>query len=492
MLKILFSGKAIYSFVFISLFIFSNLTINLDFYSKYFPNPNTLSNVVQNYLLTDIYIGSNNQKISLNILFYTTGLFIIDTNRETIPNDYISENNIYYNSNTSSSFKVIYEKDYDRRIGTNFRFKREINSKRCLESIMLKDINNNTITVNDIEFFLASKFTKLPFGSGIIGLDLNNRYLSTWQYSGFLSELNKKDIIKNENFFISFDSYDNGKINIGLEDIPNKNNNYEEFKLINYRWQIGISGIEYGPEKFEKEAKIKFKISVNPLIGNKLYSNFIKDNFFNKYNLYDENNQICEKKNYDIYNIIICDKSIEKYFDKFPTLSFIFNNHKISFTAEDLFKKLDYLDDEENISKNINKENLNENDSKYAFMVMENIVNINEDKYTEWRVGKIFFSKVDLFFDIKRFKIGLLFKNSPFFQKNEFAFNNKIFIIILFLVLNLICIYSIYLYCIRNRKNKDNSAKDKKNKLLKNNSRNKQLVDIKEEKYKYKEMNDLD
>ena len=26
---------------------------------------------------------------------------------------------------------------------------------------------------------------------------------------------------------ISFDSYDNGKINIGLEDIPNKNNNYE-------------------------------------------------------------------------------------------------------------------------------------------------------------------------------------------------------------------------------------------------------------------------
>lgn len=52
-------------------------------------------------------------------------------------------------------------------------------------------------------------------------------------------ELIKKNIIHNENFLISFNSYDSGKINIGLESIPTKSNNYEyeEYNLINYRWK---------------------------------------------------------------------------------------------------------------------------------------------------------------------------------------------------------------------------------------------------------------
>lgn len=59
------------------------------------------------------------------------------------------------------------KKDYDRLIGANFNFKREIRSKRCLESIILKDINNNDITVDKIEFFYSKKFKKLHFGAGI-------------------------------------------------------------------------------------------------------------------------------------------------------------------------------------------------------------------------------------------------------------------------------------------------------------------------------------
>ena len=482
----IFFLKLFYCFTLISLFSFSNSTVNLNFYSWHYPNKNTLSNIVKNHILTDIYIGSNNQKISLNILFYSTGLFIIDKNRTNDPDDFIAENNIYYDKNTSSSFKVIYEKDEDRAMGTNFNFKREIRSIRVTDSIELRDDKNNIIPVKNIEFFLAKKLTKLPYGAGIIGLDLNNRYLSTWQYSGFISELTNKNIIKNENFLISFNSYEDGKVIIGLDEIPINNNKYEEFELYEYKWELSINGIEYGPGKIENDAKIKFKISVNPIIGINLYDNYIKENFFYKYNLFDKKNPICEIKFYDIYNVTICNKSIEKYFDKFPNLSFNFNKNKIIFKAEDLFKKLDYLDEEKNIGKINNNNNLNENEQRYVFMILINRYKISYESEKEWRLGKIFFEKVDLFFDSKRFKIGLIFKNTQILQNNEFLLfsSNKSFG--LFILLILIFVFIFYICCIT-IKNKDNKGTSKKNRLL-NSNRKKEIND---EKCIYKEMNDI-
>ena len=478
-----FSIKLINYYIFFSLFFFSISIVNLNFYTWYYPNENTLTNIVKNHILTDIYIGSNNQKLSLNILFYSTGLFIIDKNRTNDPKDYIYENNKYFDTNSSSTFKIINYKDIEKVKGLDFNFKREIRSIRCTDSIIFKDNENNNIIVKDIKFFLAKKLTKLPYGAGFIGLDLNNRYFSTWQYSGFISDLFKKQIIANENFLISFNSYKEGKVIIGLENIPNKNNNYEEYKLYEYKWEIAINGIEYSPEKIEKDAKINFKININPIIGNIFYTNYILENFFNKYNLFDKKNPICENIIYDIYNITICNKLIEKYLDKFPDLSFNFNNHKILFKAKELFKKLDYLDEEKNIGKKINKNNLNEKDQRYIFMIFSNNFRIAYSAQTEWKLGKIFFEKVDLYFYSEKFKIGLLFKDSPNFQQNEILIFSMKKSLLLFIIINLICVGSFYLYYLILKK-----INNKKNKLIKSKRKN----NTDEDNCIYEEMKDID
>ena len=487
--------------IFYTLFAFTSPTTKLRFYQKHFHNRDNLQDISRSYILTDeIKIGNPPQNLEILLEFFTTGLFILDSNRSNIKQEYISPDNNYFKSNESNTFEIYKERDFDKIHGIDFDYR-----KKKIESIRVNDdvYIGKDLVVKDCSFFFAKTITNAPFGAGFLGLDLNNRYFSTWEYKRILSQLYNFD---NENFLISFNKNSNeeGFIYLNLtidndtslseKDITvypklSKENllkNYVEYNLAEFKWKIKIDEVRFSND-FVKKGDSFIQFDLNPTIieGSKAYFEYLKKAFFEKYNLFSDN--ICYVRKYNLYaykyyKIHICDERIEKYLSYFPKLTFIFHNHKIEFEPNELFQKTENLQDNftENSGENDKNAQKNRKKTQYVFLIYQNNVNYYGEGVEFWRLGSMFFKKVDLFFDASRFKIGLLFDDSQKINGFSILFeNNKSIWVIGFIVLSYLIFYAfLEKKLFRKKNNKKNELLNNKNKDEEFNYENKKLEDF--------------
>lgn len=461
--------------IFISFFVFTTSIIKLNFYQVHFDNRNNLQDITNTYLITDdIKIGNPPQNLKIGLEFFSNGLFIIDNNRLNLNKEYISPNNCYYKNNESKTYKEFIEVDYEKKFGINFTFIKNIESIRVNDDVYLA----GKYIIKNCSFFLAKTLTETPFGSGFLGLDLNNRYLSTWEYKRFISQI---DDIKNENFLISFNKKNNEEgfiyfdlpinrnISITEKDLmvfpqlkkENLLKNYIEFELEDFKWEILINEIHYSDD-FKKKDNfyLQFLLNTNIIEGSHQYLEYIKESFFDKYNLL--SNNICYIKKFSVtshYNIYICDTNIEKYLNNFPKLTFILQNHKVEFESKDLFKKCENLED----FFTVNPKKIDAQEGKrtqYVFLIYDNPNNYNKESREFWRIGTLFFKKVDLLFDSSKFKIGMLFDDSEKINKLSIFFkkDKNIWVIGIIILFYLTCYLLLEKSKIRKKNDKKNGT----------------------------------
>ena len=480
-------------FIFITLFNFNISIIKLNVHRTHFEDRNNLQDILKSNLLTDIKIGTPPQNLKVNLEFFSTGLFIVDNDRNNSDNEYLSPNNIYYKRNESKTYIEIKETDYEKRNGINFDYVKRIKSQRAHDNIYLGD----DFIIKNGGFFLAKTLTKTPFGSGFLGLDLNNRYLATWEFKGFLPQIN----FNNQNFLISFNKTNNDEgflyfnlpinnnISVTEKDLkllPQLNEeyllkNYIEYNVEDYKWKIKIDEVRYSEDLVKKETVyLQFEVGTNIIGASQHYLEFIKESFFDKYNLLSD--KICYFKKLPIskirhYGIYICDDGVEKYFNNFPKLTFVFQNHKIEFDSKDLFQKCENLEDAFTAKRNYNQD---QKRIQYVFLLFENTIDNFFDYREFWRLGTLFFKKVDMYFDVTRFKIGMIFDDNQKINKFSVFFENKknIWAVGILILFYLICYLLLSKKLFRKKSSRKKGLLNTKDADKEENYENKELEDL--------------
>ena len=364
---------------------------------------NIFEYIKNNNIQITIEISKQRFKIPLNLKLRQYPIFF--TSPESYPNK------ITYNYNKSKSFQ------------SNLH-KLSFNSYDFYTGI----IGNDTIYIKNkklfqFNFFIGYKLRDYIKESGSIGFNFDDPEKKYYSIN-FIHQLYERNYISSFEFTFQFNDNDNGELIIGGKphEYDSKHYNLENYYKINtfinnsnINYDILLDCIYYGNVNVTGKNEIIGNLVIENgfIIGNSLYQNEVKNDFFNKL--------IKEKKCFEneikgrLLYYYSCDKSVDISILK--PISFYIKN--INFTFQLNYNDLFYL----------YKEN-------YYFLISFKKVSNN----MKWILGKPLFIKYQFVFDQKNKIIGFYSK----FIKHKKSINWKIItyciILLGFILLIFICL----------------------------------------------------
>ena len=358
----------------------------MNIYMTYIKNSSSMFSLYDtiNPIYGKIKLGSNQQELIMRIRLDTYST-IISADKE------ITTHYKLYDSNSSKTYST--------------EEKESFTSKEFFKGILSHDLVtfSDKDKIEHFHFFYAEKLSeKVDMSSGIIGLDIKKKHAiygpRFHSHSiNFVDQLQANQVIDEYGVTIIFDKkdYHRGKLFFG----PDLDDIFDEFKGclktrvkagddINenfMNWGFIFDSMKLGDSELTGSKSVVLKFDNNFILSTDEYSYKIMDLFFNE--LIEKN--ICKMNDLTIsyYKYITCNEKVLEALDRFPTLTFQgtdVNNdpYHIDFTAKDLFEDI-------------------EGTVYFKVIIMKPI-----SKYmianSEWKIGKIFFSKYVVTLDRRR------------------------------------------------------------------------------------------
>ena len=401
-------------FIFIFIYLFFSIEIItilsepiiLQFSTRKYNDKNIMKNLINNDIYTYLYVGSNKQKIEMNIKSQKSSTFVLS---ESCPDN--TKANKFNELNS-----VTYNATFIRKPYYSYEFKEATLST---DDFLLIQNNNKQIEIKDFTFMLANTMMNnyQEYMGGLIGLKLltkDDEELNMPEKSSFINQLKEKNIINSYVFALIYDDEFNGKLYVGdyfhsfnksfsENDFFAMKAGNEKFKVKN--WEINIEKMISGNNIVQKKTSLEIYYELGIIAASDSYRDYINNTFFKNYIL----NGLCHEKinfeniaTFKKYTYIECDK---KYFDinSFPKLSFFNSEIDMNFTLspEELFY---------------------EYENKIYFLVIFPIYGIAVDY---WLMGKIFVKKYNLFLDKDKRIIGLYKNYTKIEEEKELEITNN-------------------------------------------------------------------
>ena len=288
--------------LFIILFFFidiilKQIILDLKYYKKFSNEFSFENNIILNDLITDIFIGSNYQKLTFSVRTNEYSTLLIGNNCEIL----YPEIQIKYKQELSKDFKqitheIIYgEESYIKACISNDKFSLFKNDENYKNKNNL--INKNNKINFYINFLLVSRIRinnffsyseKLPPShSGIIGLNICPMY-ETVQGTGLIENLKKNNIIDNYAFSFIFNK-DKFNLILGYEYNINDLKNYkfrrteiiEKYSSLD--WAILFDSIYYDNIEINHIKGSRFIIEIGVVVADDKFKDLLIQNFFGKY-----------------------------------------------------------------------------------------------------------------------------------------------------------------------------------------------------------------
>ena len=431
-------------YFFILIFSISSKPIKLAFKTRF--NKNDLNKydimniLINNYIITNISFGSNNQTFEMSIKLQNDSTFVLS---DSCPQNIYAKK---FKENLSETYEVIKEK----KRYFMYAFEYATLSK---DSIVLYSEKEQNIKINDFKFMLANTiwYDTLKDMSGTIGLILTNKDDDP-QCTDFIKQLN--GTIDSEVFVLDYQDDYNGILYIGNY-FHEFNEKYSELDLIKMKagneksqvknWEINIDKIMINNknnknELIQNNTYLRLYYEIGVIAAPPIYHDYIIHNFFEKY----LNSNIChEYLKFDEFSI----------FDKYKYIECSKSNFN-----KKLFPELKFFNSESNITFTLNYENLfYEFENKlYCLIIFPNYP--IDVKY--WYVGKPFFLKYKLFMDKDNKVIGLYEKEYKEKDESKSKFNVIYIVIIILLIIVVIGILFYFLVIKKKRKKRANELED--------------------------------
>ena len=373
--------------------------ISLNFKKKYFlPDIpyNLIENLRYNYLSVNLYIGSNQEKFSFNLIFeeYSTFLLGSEFNNSEIK---------IFNEKKSNSYKC-FDLDYFYSF-----YSLAYKSKDLFQfkNIYIEDFYFLLVKEQNKDFILYNLST-----SGVIGLHIYPRsYSKGLEEYNFVKQLKSNNYIDTETFYIKYNENNDeeGEIIFGYENYKYlvKTNYILQYKaqeqIKNLEWSINFLNCYSNYIKINNINNVRFVLESGMIIAPYEYQLNI-DSFFFDDLLKQKHCELIELNSYSYY---VCNNNIN--IDIFPILIFELKELNFTFNGKDLFKLI--------------------NDKYYFLICFKYSINW-------WVLGKPFFKKYQVIFDMENQIIG--FNIGKLFQK-DYSF--IVLIIVICIIIIIITIY---------------------------------------------------
>ena len=364
-----------------------------------------LSNYYNQYLFTQISIGSDNQKLELSLKLNRYITYIIGSENSKLKSD-------FFNEKKSNSYKQL-----NNKIITS-------SEDEFFESYKSSDniIFGEQINYSNYIFFLSQQ--KQYFDeTGHIGLKMSPANLDKNNFLSydFISQLKSRELIDSKYFYFKYNLINEnefkyeGYLLIGAtpheyekSEIFQEKNFYEIYANIdielNTRWNLFFPEVKYNDIVMSKNDLCEFSTTFGFIAAPLSFIN-IYDKFFNRSGCYGEYNGEDGEKNY-LY--LYCDDTVD--IKEFKNIVFTTKNKEVNFvlTYKDLFRKI----------------------GKYNYF----LILFNED-INEWIFGHIFLNKYTIVFNPEKKTIGYYYNTENNDENNN---NNKNNIFIIFIILSVV------------------------------------------------------
>ena len=407
--------------------IISNITselLKIPFKSKEkkkLTEENLMSQLTENEIYIEAKIGTPNQNIQLYIKLNEYPTFITSSSHpKNIPK---------FDNKKSSTFN--FKEHYD----VEYKVYDFTKGKLSEDTFILIDSKKKNYEMKNFNFYLA---TELKEGkeemSGEIGFKLYEGFGE--QKVNFLNNLKLRNMTENDIFSIQYNKKDdNGILYLGnYYHQFDKNYKESDFKIMKVgipkkeiQWQLNFDKVTIKNENLFDSNGVDLSYEFGLIISTLSYYEKINEMYFNNYK--SECKEI--KFNNDVYFYIKCSDKIN--IKQFPELSFISSelNYTISFNGEELFYKFK---------------------GNYYFQII-----FQTEHPKNWKFGKLFFKKYQIFFNSDKKIIGLY----PYTITPSINFSFAWFLVIfLFLVIIGIFIYVKMYLTYKKRKIRANELED--------------------------------
>ena len=414
--------------IFFYLFLLAKTQVIIAPFKTMTPNKltheNIISELINNNIFINLKIGNPSQKIPVLLKLNQIAFFIVSSS--------YNNDSKKYNSSKSSSY---IQNPKEAPISNNYNFNQAFLGE---DIISIESINKKDSFINRTQFFLATNLTKRNDALyGEIGLNIINL-----MYFSFVNQLKEKRLITDYIFSLRYTKENEGEFIIGNY-LHTYNDNYKENDFIkieagvyddysySYIWKIYLFTKVLSDKNYTYNNNVLLSYEFGFILGTMNYHSLIKQIFFDHFELQ------CEKKNFDDYFFYVCNDNID--LNTFPDIIFYRDDFNCNFTKKDLWKKYD---------------------NKYYFLI------IFKENQKEWILGKIFFQKYTISFNLDQKIIGFYPNSANSIQTEEKKHEKKefsflwIFIIILFILLIVSIIFIIYLLKTRDRKMRANELGD--------------------------------
>ena len=353
-----------------------------------------MSSSFNNKIITKIKIGTPSQEIPLRIKTLRVPLSINSVRMGTY-------NIIRFNESNSSSYIPLHEKPY---------YYGELDFTNAIKS---KEVINfgNDLTLKNISFLLGIEDYNVHRESGVLGLNLPDSDHRVMDVT-FIKQLKERNLIDNYTFFIEYekDSFnESNKGNLILGMFPHEYNKdkydikkFKEFyaEIVGSTMGFKINQALYGNnDTIDEDFKVQLAVEDNFIRGNKIFKEFLLDNFFNKY----ITKRICFESKFSYLDetnsqFFYCEKKVN--LSQFQNIKLIVDNFGINENEND-------SNNNTNLIIELNYEDLfTEFDNKYYFLMY---FPDNDYESTYFKLGKILFQKYLINFNLETKKIGFYY-----------------------------------------------------------------------------------
>ena len=355
-----------------------------------------MSSSFNNKIITKIKIGTPSQEIPLRIKTLRVPLSINSVRMGTY-------NIIRFNESNSSSFIPLHEKPY---------YYGELDFTNAIKS---KEVINfgNDLTLKNISFLLGIEDYNVHRESGVLGLNLPDSDQRVRDVT-FIKQLKERNLIDNYTFFIEYEKgilneSNTGNLILGI--FPHEYNkdkyNVNKFKefyaeIVGSTMGFRIKQALYGyNDTIDEDFKVQLAVEDNFIRGNKIFKEFLLNNYFNKY----INKRICFESKFSYLDnansqFFYCEKKIN--LSQFENIKLIVDNFGINENDND-----NEVNNNTNLIIELNYEDLfTEFDNKYYFLMY---FPDNDYASTYFKLGKVLFQKYLINFNLETKKIGFYY-----------------------------------------------------------------------------------
>ena len=356
-----------------------------------------------NKIETRIKIGTPSQEIVLRIKTLKIPISINSVRMGTY-------NIIRFNETESSTYIPLHKNPY---------YYGELDFTNAIKSKELIKFENN-LTLDNFTFLLGIEDYNSHRESGVLGLqiaDSDHRVRDV----GFIKQLKERDLIQNYSFFIEYhknflNESTTGNIIIGMlphEYNPEKynKNNFKEFyaEIVGSSFGFKIKEANYGSTFIHKDFKVLLSIEDNFIRGTRIFKDILLEKFFTK----NIDRDLCSESRFSFLE----EKDCQFFYCKKALNISEFEN--IVLTVDN-FGMAD--DDKDNINNTYLTVELNyqdlftEFDNKYYFLMY-----FPDNNYTStyFKLGKVFFQKYLINYNLETKKIGFYVNNKEENSDNE-------------------------------------------------------------------------